>query len=405
MVVTSEARFQRTPDGAIWTPDGPDYCFWSRYLSVFEQVRVVARTMDTARVKETARRVDGVGVEVWPVPHYVGPWQFLAVRRAVAEIVRGAADDDDGVILRVPSAIGSMLATRRDRRGLPYALEVVADPYDIFSPGALKHPLRPLLRRRFTRRLRRECATAVAVSYVTQAHLQARYPASPAVPTVAASSIDLQATAFVPQPRAVTGPANGEWNLITVATMDQLYKGIDTLVKAMTRLATMGCPVRLTHIGAGRFQSHLDELARRSGVANRVTFHGWCPPGRLLHQQLDAGDLFIMPSRTEGLPRALVEAMARALPALGTRVGGIPELLAPEDLVQPGDPLALAVAIADMLADPARMTAASARNLARARGFSTTELTPRRTAFYREVRRAVTQQESRCYQRDRTLSG
>ncbi|MFI7432035.1 glycosyltransferase family 4 protein [Micromonospora haikouensis] len=405
VVVTSEARFQRTPDGAVWTPDGPDHGFWTRYLSAFDEVRVAARTEQTDRVGELARRVDGPGVQVWPVPYYVGPRQYLAARRAVAEAVGRAADDGDAVILRVPSAIGSLLAARRGRRGLPYALEVVADPYDVFAPGTLDHPLRPLLRRRFAGRLRRQCATAVAVSYVTESYLQSRYPAAPGAPTTAASSIELPGSAFVPRPRTVTGPAAAQWTLVTVGTMDQLYKGVDTLIEAVARLAAGGLPVRLTHIGTGRFQPHLEALARRHGVADRVTFHGWCPPGEPLHRQLDAADLFVMPSRTEGLPRALVEAMARALPALGTRVGGIPELLAPSDLVRPGDPVALATAVADLLADAARMTAASARNLARAREFATTELTPRRTAFYQEVRRTMAQHGSRRDRAEPTLTG
>ncbi|MFG1951498.1 glycosyltransferase [Micromonospora sp. NPDC048830] len=389
VVVTSEARFRRTPDGAVWTPDGPDHGFWTRYLAVFDEVRVVARVQDTERAGETARRVDGDRVGVWPLPYYVGPRQYLAARRAVAAAVGEAADARDAVILRVPSAIGTLLAAGRDRRRLPYGLEVVADPYDVFAPGAVGHPLRPLLRRRFAARLRDECAAAVAVSYVTRGHLQSRYPARPGVPTTAASSIDLPPTAFVPQPRRGAVPVGAEPTLVTVGTMDQLYKGVDVLIEAVARLAAAGRPVRLAHVGTGRYQPRLADLARRAGVADRVTFLGWCPPGEPLHRRLDAADLFVMPSRTEGLPRALIEAMARALPALGTRVGGIPELLSAQDLVPPGDPGALADAVAAMLGAPERMTAASARNLARARAYSRDVLQPRREAFYRSVRDAT----------------
>ena len=108
--------------------------------------------------------------------------------------------------------------------------------------------------------------------------------------------------------------------------------------------------------------------------------------GAAVRSRLDAADLLVMPSRTEGLPRALIEAMARGLPAIATAVGGIPELLAPADLIAPGDPGALAAAIRSRLADPQWLADASARNLTRARAYAQAELTRRRDAFYAAVR-------------------
>jgi glycosyltransferase involved in cell wall biosynthesis len=102
--------------------------------------------------------------------------------------------------------------------------------------------------------------------------------------------------------------------------------------------------------------------------------------------ELDHADLFIMPSRTEGLPRALLEAMARGLPCIGSAVGGIPELLPPEDLFPAGDPLALARKIQEVLADSAGMQRMATHNLKRASDYHETILRERRLAFYRFVR-------------------
>jgi glycosyltransferase involved in cell wall biosynthesis len=92
-----------------------------------------------------------------------------------------------------------------------------------------------------------------------------------------------------------------------------------------------------------------------------------------------------MPSRMEGLPRAMIEAMARALPCLGSTVGGIPELLSSEDLVAVGDAPGLAKKIHEVLADPARMSRMSARNLEKAREYAEAP-GERRLAFYREFK-------------------
>ncbi|WP_326559716.1 glycosyltransferase [Micromonospora sp. NBC_01796] len=388
VVVTTETRFSRTPDGSVWTPDGPAYPFFSRYLAAFDTVRVVARLRHVEEPPADAHRVDGPGVELWPVPHYVGPRQYLSRWRSIREAVRAAAQPTDAVILRVPSPTGSILAGWRERQRLPYAIEVVGDPYDVFAPGVVDHPLRPFLRQWGTTRLRHLCRSAGAVAYVTERHLQSRYPSRPGAVSTAYSSVDLPEDAFVSGPRQVEQPPD-PGTLISVGSLDQLYKGIDTVIEALARLAGTGVAPRLVHLGDGRFRPRLEQLAGRLGVADRVTFVGTVPAGAAVRAHLDAADLVVVPSRTEGLPRALIEAMARGLPAVGTTVGGIPELLADVDLVPPDDPAALAEAIRRFLTQPGRLGAASARNLNRARDYSHASLRPRRDLFYRGVRDAT----------------
>ncbi|WP_141714812.1 glycosyltransferase [Micromonospora mirobrigensis] len=387
--MTHESRYIRTPDGRVWTQHQPDYPIWRRYLTVFASVRVVARVLDRPEAPVGSLRVDGDGVSVWPVPYYVGPWQYLRERALVARVVADSADPDDAVILSAPSILASHLAGARRRQGLPYGVQVVGDPYDVFAPGVVRHPARPLLRRLYRARLRGECGGAVGVSYVTRSYLQARYPAADATRMTAVSDIELPEAAFVPHPRRYDEPSPAQVTLVSVGSLEQLYKGIDTLVEALPRLAVDHPGIRLVHAGTGRMRDRLVRLAADLGVADRVSFPGWVRPGPPLQALLDRADLFVMPSRTEGLPRALVEAMARALPAVGARVGGIPELLPADDLVPPDDPGALATAIHRMLADRVRMADASARNLARAGEYSRTVLAGRREHFYRDVREAT----------------
>jgi glycosyltransferase involved in cell wall biosynthesis len=82
----------------------------------------------------------------------------------------------------------------------------------------------------------------------------------------------------------------------------------------------------------------------------------------------------------------MVEAMARALPCIGSTVGGIPELLPAEDMVEPGDVDALAKKISEVLRDPQRMAKMSARNLETAREYDEDLLNARRREFYDYVK-------------------
>ena len=83
------------------------------------------------------------------------------------------------------------------------------------------------------------------------------------------------------------------------------------------------------------------ELASRCGIEEHVSFPGVLPAGQI-PGWLDGLDLYVQPSFQEGLPRGLIEAMARGCPALGSTAGGIPELLGPDCLHRPGDSEALA---------------------------------------------------------------
>ncbi|MBA3488161.1 MAG: glycosyltransferase family 4 protein [Longispora sp.] len=390
-VVTTEARFLRTPDGRVWTLGGPARLFWERYLVAFDRVRVVGRVLDTPEVPDGAIRVDGGAVEVWAVPCYVGPQQYLLRWPMIRRTVRAAAGGEDAVILRVPSPIGSLLAAFRERQGLPYALEVVGDPYEVFAPGVVQHPLRSVLRRWSSAQLIRQCRRAIGVAYVTESALQKRYPAGSQAAVASFSSIELRPEAFVSEarvrrPHASTAQA---YTLVSVGSLEQMYKGVDTLIEALSRLTAAHFDIHLTHVGDGRFRSELERLATRLAVSNRVTFTGIVPPGEAVRDLLDRADLFVMPSRTEGLPRALIEAMARGLPAVGSAVGGIPELLSAEHLVPPDDPMLLANVIGSLLTDPAAMAAASIRNLERACDFAEAPLAARRSAYYRTVHAAT----------------
>jgi glycosyltransferase involved in cell wall biosynthesis len=138
--------------------------------------------------------------------------------------------------------------------------------------------------------------------------------------------------------------------------------------------------------GDGKHRPELQARAAALGLGNDVVFHGRLPAGERVRALLDQADAFVLPSRAEGLPRAMIEAMARALPCIGSTVGGIPELLPPEDLVPPGDAAALARKIREVLTDPERLAQMSARNVQKAKEYSEDVLRARRLAFYRQVR-------------------
>jgi glycosyltransferase involved in cell wall biosynthesis len=383
--IALEQRFERCPDGSVWTQSGFGSAFWSRYLDVFDGVRILARVRDVTRLDGVWHRVDGGPISCSPVPHYVGVAQFARQFFRIGAAVRAAMSPGDAYVFRVPGTIGDLTWRELRRAGYPFGLEVVGDPYDIFAPGAVRHPLRPLVRWRAVRHLTRQCRQASAVSYVTEQTLQRRYP--PAGPSVAASCIALHEGELAVSPRAYRG--DGPLRLVFVGSLEQYYKAPDVLIRAAAHGRQQGFDWRLTMVGAGVLQPELERLAQTFGCGGAIRFAGHLADAAAVRAELEAADLFVLPSRTEGLPRAIIEAMACGLPCIGSTAGGIPELLPAEALVPPGDVMALYQRIADLAASPERMNRLAMRNLARARDYRHDVLTLRRKEFYRHVRQAT----------------
>jgi glycosyltransferase involved in cell wall biosynthesis len=380
--VALEQRFSRLPDGSIWGPASVGIGFWQRYLDVFEQVRCVARVQDARQLDGQWVRADGEGVSFHAVPHYVGPAQYLRRAHAIRLAIRDATCPGDAFVLRVPGNIGHLVWSRLAAVDHPYAVEVIGDPHDVFAPGAVEHPLRRLFRWKATHDLRRQCAGACAASYVTAWALQRRYPS--ACPSIEASSIDLRDDAIVDQPRVFASPLRPA-RLIFIGSLDQYYKAPDLLIDACARAASRGIDLRLLVVGDGRYRAELEALAASLGCAERIRFAGQLAAGSV-RAALDQADLFVLPSRTEGLPRAMVEAMARGLPCIGTAVGGVPELLPAEALVPPGSAEALTEQISSLVNDAPRLTRLAATNLERSQSFRNSVLQPRRVALYQQLR-------------------
>lgn len=386
VAVLLEYRFSRTPDGKVWTQTAFPYTFWQRYLCAFDNVRIVARVEDIASVPMDWQRVDGDNVLFRGLPYYVGPWQYLLNQSQVRRKTKEAISPSDSVIIRAPSQIGTGIASILRREKRPYGLEIVGDPYDVFAPDAVQHPLRAFFRWWFVRRLRQQCKNASAVAYVTKHKLQERYPIGSKTKIVSSySSIELLDEHYIYAPRFYNN-RKPPFTLITVGSLAQMYKGTDVLIDAVAYCIENGLDARLVVIGDGKHKPELIARAEGLGLGDRVQFLGQLPSGALVIHQLDQADVFVLPSRTEGLPRAMLEAMARALPCIGSTAGGIPELLPPEDMVPPGNVTALAEKIMEVTKDQERLSAMSARNLIEARNYHSDILSQRRAEFYTRLR-------------------
>lgn len=387
LILCCEYRFLQTPDGQVWTSSAFTYSFWQRYLTAFSHLSVLARVQQVETAKADWHKVTGPQVSIIALPYYLGLSGLVKSLPSLIKVLYRAINNHHGLIFRVPSQTAMLARLVHPRRA--FALEVVGDPADVFAAGITRPVLDKLLGKISAWQLRRMTYKAVAVSYVTRAYLQNRYPAHPQKFQVACSSISLTPEWFADTPRHYQHPAT---TMLFVGSFAQLYKGQDVLIQALHMLKQKGSQYHLTMVGGGEKLVAMQQLATALKIDNQILFTGELPHQRIL-EHMKKSDVFVLPSRTEGLPRVMVEAMATGMPAIGSNAGGIPELLSEDRLTEPGDAQGLARRIDELCNDPAQLTQASAANLETARAYSQDKLDVLRQGFYQQVRHQFTKEK------------
>lgn len=381
--VVTETRFVKDSSNNYYSIDGTStYAFWKKYLNIFEHVIVVARVCEETDCQyDRSLIVNGTDVSVFPITYYVGMKQFalksLNVSRELTEVVKG----EGALICRLPGILGSIACVKARKFGKKYAVELVGDILDVLESGTVFAFLRPLMKLLFPMQIKQCCRSAVAVSYVTKYTLQKRYSIANNIFTTNYSSIELHADCFRDYSYKQTEKKTS-LKLLSIGSLEQLYKGPDVALKAVKSLNMSGVESYLTWLGDGKYIDSMRALAENLGITKYVKFVGRVSAGQAVRNYLEDADIFILPSRTEGLPRAMIEAMAMSLPCVGTSAGGIPELLDEIVVVPVDDISALVSKIKELWYDEEFFNQQAKRNRSEAEKYLNKVLQERRDQFF-----------------------
>lgn len=221
---------------------------------------------------------------------------------------------------------------------------------------------------------------------VRLAHLRAD-GLDPAKTVTIYNGVDLEEIDRAPVSEPI--PGNRESPVIACVTNIRRIKGVEVFLHAVDKVRRAAPQARFLVVGGvvdRQCYSELLELARQLALSDTVTFFG---PSTAVHSLLKGCRIFCLPSHSEGLSNALLEAMACGLPCVATEVGGTPEIIVNGRnglLVPAGDPDALAEGILALLqdADLARRLGCAARRTVEQR-FSLSAMIERLVAEYQRL--------------------
>lgn len=173
--------------------------------------------------------------------------------------------------------------------------------------------------------------------YVTKDFLQKRYPTQGQ--QINCSNVELDITdeeILERRLQRISKFKKGDTlKLATIAALNVPYKGQRYVIEALSHLKGSNFNWEYHLIGGGD-DSLLKEQTKKLGIQNQIIFHG-----SLTHKEvfefLDHIDVYIQPSKQEGLPRSVIEAMSRGCLCIGSRIAGIPELIENDYLFSPGN--------------------------------------------------------------------
>ena len=381
LVFAHDNPFLQAADGSVYSSRGA--WPWERYLSIADRLTVVSRLAPLPPGAELTglSAASHPQVDFVEIPSLSGPVLQFTNRREASGRLEDALTGADALVARLPSEIGDRAVRVAERLRKPWAVELVTCTWDaLWNYGTWQGKVYAPISWWKTRRVVRRAPYAV---YVTERFLQRRYPARGR--TAGVSDVELPdldpAVLERRLERIHARPRPFRFGI--VAALGVRFKGIQTALEALAAARGRLPSFELRVLGAGDPEPWR-ALARRHGVEGQTFFDGTLPPGEAVLGWLDQVDLYLQPSFQEGLPRALVEALSRGCPALGSTAGGIPELLPVECLHAPGDARRLAEMVASVADDPQWLARRAAEGFETAKLYRRPVLEQRRAAFWQD---------------------
>lgn len=301
------------------------------------------------------------------------------------DTVRDIVKKSDICFAHLPCSHGRQVVKAAREMGKPCMTVIVGCPWDVYRTYNWKGKLIAPFERLSLVRIQKKAKWSI---YVTNQFLQKRYPTNGQ--HIGCSNVNITTgdeSVLVKRLKSIQSrsQSNCLMKIGTVGSISVPYKGQEYVIRAIAILKKEGVDFEY-HLYGGGDSTRLRMIAKECQIEDRLFFHGAVPHDRIL-EAFDDMDIYAHPSKTEGLPRSLVEAESRGCLCLGTNVGGITELLDKDFLF----PSANVRAICDILRNvtPGLLEQQAKRNFDFSKQYDKTLLNNRRQQFINQFKKSI----------------
>ena len=317
-----------------------------RYRFLADEICFLMRTKPVTRERKyTLLPKD---INVISVPDFKSI-KNLKNKKKAKRIIRDTIKDADYIVFRLQSTIAQIGLKYAKKYDKPYIIESVACPWDSYWNHSLLGKLYAPIAFFETKIA---IKNAKYVYYVTEKFLQGRYPTKGK--SVSCSNVvlkELDDSILDKRLNRQNKKSKDKIIIGTAAALDVKYKGQEYVIKAIYELNKNG--YNFVYKLAGGFtgakdNNYLKELVKKYNLDNNVLFLGALTENEM-EKYYDDLDIYIQPSKQEGLPRSVIEAMGRGCPCIGSNIAGLPELLSDEFLFSKGSVRAIKQTLVNLL--------------------------------------------------------
>jgi|26BtaG_2_1085354.scaffolds.fasta_scaffold00002_228 glycosyltransferase involved in cell wall biosynthesis len=380
-------------NGDYYSPGGLPNTAWDRYFNtgMIDKLIVVGRGDKSEKVDEGLVQSSTEKTEFDLLYNVNGGFEYYTKKALIRNHLENHIKKVDYVIIR-NSNLGRVAGQICRKMGKPYITEVVSCAWDVtWNYGGI---IGRIMAPKSFLSTRRVVLHSFATLYVTESYLQNRYPTNAEI-TSYSSDVEISMTnngliesrlVYLKQKQADNTLKIGQ-----VGDIGARYKGFDIALKAFCTLKMKNPEINFKFymVGGGE-SSYVESIIKKYRLDDNVEIVGRLESGEEgIFKFLDTLDLYIHPSRTEGLPRAVIEAISRACPVLASSVGGMPELVPNKYLHKPGDHNKLYSDLAEILTDVDQRVDMATENFEKSKEYSRDFLAKRMSDFYKKSFNAI----------------
>lgn len=385
-------------DGPLYKDKNGIYCsvtltneMFDRFFSVVDDLYVVVRTFqsDKSFQELNMKPLITKHMKVIEVENLVSPKGLIFDKPAFEKSIRGVIKKSDLLFCRMPSITSNSVIKVAKSLKKPYLVEVGGCAWDSYwNHGISGKMVAPIMFFNEKRNVR----DAAFATYVTKEFLQKRYPSNGF--TTNCSNVYLQSISedvLETRLRKIDGLDVRKVVVGTaVNSIDVRYKGEQYVIRAMKDLMADGYEIEYQIAGPGE-GTYLKQQAEEYGIKNFVKFIGPLRKEEIFDWYKSI-DIYVQPSKQEGLPRTVIEAMSTGCPCLGSDIAGIPELLDKECLFSPDKNSEVVEAFKLMLSNES-MVEKARLNFERAKEYNLIDIEKRRQQMFRKYRMSIVENE------------
>ena len=346
------------------------------YTDIYGSIEIMARKEEISDTKELMR-INNHNVKF----NLLNNTNYIKIIKYERNKIKDAVIKSDICIIRLPSIIGNIAIEYANKFNKKCLVEVVGCPLNSLWYHSIKGKLlAPIAYTKLKKTLKHQ----KYVVYVTNEFLQKKYPTNGK--QIGCSDVTLQKfdnLIFNERIKKISDKGKKKKIIIgTIGAIDVKYKGQEYVIKAISQLNKKGYNLKYEIIGGGN-PKYINKIISKYKAEKYVEIIGEMEHAKIFNW-LDNIDIYIQPSKTEGLCRSLIEAMSRAIPCIASNVGGNPELIDKEFTFKKGNVNQLSKKIINILKSD-NMTKQAQINFERSKEYTKEKLHNKREDFYKKI--------------------